>query len=395
MIPRSTKFFWEKTVESIRQEYFYIRHLYEIRKRQPFVNAPMHELFVESTNVCNLKCLHCIQRKKTRVPRELEIEIVKQILDDVAFYRPFTTFQGQGEPLMDKRLPELYRMCTEREIPTMLVTNGTLLNEERAEALLEAGLQFVVWSIPGGTRKVYEKIQFGANYETLLNNLVNFLKIQRRMGKEHVRVRTLYVDTGHEKDRARYVEMFNKLPIDKVTVQKYFNWYGDDAWSQISGKGTLDNTKEPGLSLVKNCKKPWAFCTIRAEGTVSACITDYDAKCIVGDLHHERVFDVWNGEQYQHMRRSLLAGQFDVPGMKETCARCGNPEEFHPVKTQSWQELWADQTESMFQRGHVEAWLSNPDELADKWKYLEEHGDEWIEQVLSVESDEEPAKPGK
>ncbi|WP_461208462.1 radical SAM/SPASM domain-containing protein [Desulfocurvus sp. DL9XJH121] len=388
MVPRASKFFWEKTVDQVCHEYFYIRHLYEIRNRQPFVNAPMHELFIESTNVCNLKCLHCIQRKKTRRPTEIELDIVEKILDDVMFYKPFTTFQGQGEPMMDQRLPQLYRMCTERGIPSMLVTNGTLMTEERAVSLLESGLQFVVWSIPGGTQEVYEKIQVGAKYPVLLENLVRFLRIQREMGKEHVRVRTLYVDTGHEKDRARYQELFNRLPIDKVTVQKYFNYYGDDEWSHMSGQGTLDNTKEPGLSLVRNCKKPWSFCTVRSEGNISACITDYDAKCVVGDLHDQRIFDIWNGERYQAMRKAVLAGDFEsVPGMKETCARCGNPEGFHPLHNQSWQQLFGDQVKAMFDRGHVEAWLSNPEELASKWKYLEEHGDEWIEEVLSYQPD--------
>lgn len=376
------KKFSEKTTDQIRHEYFYMKHLYEIRQRNPIVNAPPHELFIESTNVCNLNCLHCIQRKKTRPPRELEIEIIEQILDDMAPFKPFTTFQGQGEPLMDKRLPQLYQMCTDRKIPTMLVTNGTLLNKEMAAKLLQAGLQFIVWSIPGGTKKVYEKMETGAKFSTILRNIVGFLRVQKELGYEHVRVRTLYVDTGHEEDKKRYVEMYNKLPIDKVTVQKYFNYYGDDEWSQISGQGTFDNSNEPHLSVVKNCKKPWAFCTVRAEGTVTACITDYNAKCVVGDLHEQRILDIWNGEKYQAMRTALLAGDLDsVPGMANTCKRCGNPEEFHPLRSKSWQEIFADDVSAMFERGHVEAWLSNQEELAPKWSYLADHGDEWIERM--------------
>jgi len=102
------------------------------------------------TKQCNLYCQHCYAAAETEpAPGELSTAEGKQLLDDLADYgAPVVLFSG-GEPLAREDLVELVGYASDAGIRPVLSTNGTLLTEDRAERLREAGLQYVGVSVDG------------------------------------------------------------------------------------------------------------------------------------------------------------------------------------------------------------------------------------------------------
>ena len=102
------------------------------------------------TKQCNLYCQHCYAAAETEpAPGEMTTEEGKRFLDDLAeFGAPVVLFSG-GEPLARDDLVELVDYASDSGIRPVLSTNGTLITEERAEALKEAGLQYVGVSVDG------------------------------------------------------------------------------------------------------------------------------------------------------------------------------------------------------------------------------------------------------
>jgi pseudo-rSAM protein/SPASM domain protein len=102
------------------------------------------------TKQCNLYCEHCYAAAETEpAPGELSTAEGKRFLDDLAeFGAPVVLFSG-GEPLGRSDLVELVAHASDAGLRPVLSTNGTLLTEERAEALREAGLQYVGVSVDG------------------------------------------------------------------------------------------------------------------------------------------------------------------------------------------------------------------------------------------------------
>ena len=102
------------------------------------------------TKQCNLYCEHCYAAAETEpAPGELSTAEGKRFLDDLTeFGAPVVLFSG-GEPLARSDLVELVDHASDAGLRPVLSTNGTLLTEERARKLRDAGLQYVGVSVDG------------------------------------------------------------------------------------------------------------------------------------------------------------------------------------------------------------------------------------------------------
>jgi Fe-coproporphyrin III synthase len=102
------------------------------------------------TKKCNLKCLHCYSRSdEKKFFNELSLTECKNVINDLAdFGVPVILFSG-GEPLARKNILDLIKYTTASGIRAVLSTNGTLITNEIAYNLKNAGITYVGISIDG------------------------------------------------------------------------------------------------------------------------------------------------------------------------------------------------------------------------------------------------------
>jgi pseudo-rSAM protein/SPASM domain protein len=119
------------------------RQIRERKQRRPVVVWNL-------TKQCNLYCDHCYAAADTEVAEgELSTAAGKSLLDDLADYGvPVVLFSG-GEPLVRRDLEELVSYADNAGIRPVLSTNGTLITEERARSLRDAGLRYAGVSVDG------------------------------------------------------------------------------------------------------------------------------------------------------------------------------------------------------------------------------------------------------
>lgn len=102
------------------------------------------------TSACNLKCVHCYNDSGANVKsRESTTDEAKAVLDDLAgFGVPSVLFSG-GEPLMRKDLFELLPYAVDQGLRTVISTNGTLINADKARQIKKIGVSYVGISLDG------------------------------------------------------------------------------------------------------------------------------------------------------------------------------------------------------------------------------------------------------
>ena len=136
-----------------------------------------------TTNRCNLRCQHCYLSAEDRdYSGELTNQQAKEFIYDLAEMKaPVLLFSG-GEPLLRKDLFELGRLAADLGLRPVLSTNGTLITEEAAQKLLEAGFQYVGISIDGAppTHDLF-RVKEGA-FEQALVGLRNANKVGLKTG---------------------------------------------------------------------------------------------------------------------------------------------------------------------------------------------------------------------
>ena len=102
------------------------------------------------TRRCNLACVHCYaQSANKHYDGQLTTDEGLALIEDVAeFGAPVILFSG-GEPLMREDLPTLIERVGSLGVRSVISTNGTLIDQAKAEEFAQAGLSYVGISLDG------------------------------------------------------------------------------------------------------------------------------------------------------------------------------------------------------------------------------------------------------
>ena len=141
-------------------------------------------LFLDPTQACNLKCRMCyFSGESHRLPdrSQLSLDDYKAMADSV-FHRVLRLQIGCGaEPTLYPHLPELVRLAKEKGVPNVsLTTNGNLLDGEKLDELVDAGLDELILSVHGLTRPTYEYLMQHARFDKFLALLDGIRQVKSR-----------------------------------------------------------------------------------------------------------------------------------------------------------------------------------------------------------------------
>jgi len=104
----------------------------------------------EITRSCNLQCKHCRAAAQAGTYEgELSFDEVKKVIDNIAaHFKPIMILTG-GEPMLRPDLLGIARYTRDAGLRPVMATCGTMLTEDRARELLDAGIQRISVSLDG------------------------------------------------------------------------------------------------------------------------------------------------------------------------------------------------------------------------------------------------------
>jgi pyrroloquinoline quinone biosynthesis protein E len=109
----------------------------------PALDPPM-AILAELTHRCPLQCPYCSNPLELeRVKGELDTESWLRVLDEAAALGVLQVHFSGGEPLVRRDLPALVRHAARAGLYTNLITSAVLLDQERLDELVAAGLDHV------------------------------------------------------------------------------------------------------------------------------------------------------------------------------------------------------------------------------------------------------------
>jgi len=115
----------------------------------------------ELTFRCNMNCLHCYlsaSRSQRHLKRELTLDQIFKVIDELAAAGVLFLLLTGGEPLCRQDFTHIYTYIKRKGILVGLFTNGTLINRNSAKLLAELPPVDVEISLYGATKKTYESI---------------------------------------------------------------------------------------------------------------------------------------------------------------------------------------------------------------------------------------------
>ncbi len=327
---------------------------------------------------CNLRCRMCSFVESGAVftnPKDsLPLETWKQVVDDVAQWKPYIWFTG-GEPTLYPHFVELVHYIKSKGMLAGVTTNGTTLLK-RAEWLLEHPMDMMVISIDGkgdihnNVREPDRQLKVIENtgktaYERTIQGVLLLQELKKKKGLHKP---AIIVNCALTPDNYEYAtqmgEVAMMLGADALNYQhlwqltesmvnnhnaKWGQWH-NVSYEGMGGMEPKPMDVENVIRVVKDIKKmaeslpipviihpdvpdneirtyynapdefvhrkpaacAWLNTDILPNGDVSPC---FDIVC--GNITENRFTDIWNNFAFkEHRNRLSIDGDFPI------CARC-------------------------------------------------------------------------
>ncbi len=112
------------------------------------------------TQKCNLRCKHCYSDSVDQAaPDELSTEEALQLIDDLSRWGIGLLIIDGGEPLCRQDLLDIVKYASSKGIRTTIGSNGTLIDEEVARKMRDAGVMVVAISADGADAVTHDSFR--------------------------------------------------------------------------------------------------------------------------------------------------------------------------------------------------------------------------------------------
>ena len=246
-------------------------------------------IHVETRSRCNGTCHFCpaSANHDTRGDQLMPDALIQKIVSELSEldYPNRLSFYNNNEPFLDKRIYEIIALARQA-LPKAfleLKSNGVVLSTESVLKIFNAGLD-MLYINDYSKNKAHRK-----NVEKIKNELPSI----RRFGPQ-----------------TRDKEHFDRIHVELRDVEEVLG----------SRAGNAPNRKafeNPYKS--KLCLRPCEMMTVDPKGDVSVCSEDYDCSINMGNVSQEKLWNIWNSENWAVIRRKLLTGDRSCT---ESCLKC-------------------------------------------------------------------------
>ena len=350
----------------------FLRAKYEAYTGAVDVRSYPYYLSVDPSDICQLRCPTCptgIENERKRGPAELKfvyrgrrsilpVTLFDAILEEVGEYLFLIMFYNYGEPLLNKKLPELIAKARARDIETEIHTNLSLpLTDRQIDEVIGSGLDYLNASIDGFSQQTYEVHRVGGDLDLVKRNLERLVEARSRLGaateitfkflvfkhNEHeiaaaheycrrLGIRFIYGDAfignpswlpSHRADEQPY---YSDAEIDS-RVSEWETLGQPDYWSEEE-KRTVWYPQQPKVAAPPFCSWHYGVSVVTAGGPVAPCCAAAKEVDDFGTIVPGAVqfADIWNNDRVRRSR-AAFAGK-DVAGLEHAdslCLRCYFP----------------------------------------------------------------------
>jgi MoaA/NifB/PqqE/SkfB family radical SAM enzyme len=267
---------------------------------------------IESTNICNAKCVFCPRDEMHRRQGIMSMELFRKIVDECAELGiTHVRMHNYGEAFIDRKLVEKVRYAKQKGIKEVgMISNGSLITEPVARGMLEAGLDAINISVDAAGKEVFEATRVGLKYDKVIANIERIVRLRRETGRRRPKLILSFVRQNNSADEQAFIEHWSTV-ADKIHVTDLHNW-----------AGTLNTESDVNYP----CYRPWLTFTVLWDGRVSLCCADFDGKTILGDLNTHSIAEIWNAQPYRDVRRQHLES-----GGPDICRACDLPRKDSPL----------------------------------------------------------------
>jgi len=332
---------WEELGYKRTYNFFHLLRFYE--SRDPYIIDLMYKYepypwYIEmemTQGICPLRCRMCELRYWNEKKIQLSFEKFKYAMDQF----PELKWAGNnalGDPFTNPHCWDIWKYLDDQYVCQELYLSGFLLKPKDMKRFLDMkGLIWLKFSMEGATKKTYEYIREGSNFERVLENIKALDSYKKDYGRYFPEIQFHYIIMKNNIEEAfQFLDLVDSLDIDCSGVyysrllhnfpeiNDLYTEIPEDLPAKIRAKGqklgintffSLTVAKKPPINECLAWLMPYIF----PDGTVISCCCmneqnrrECQRKTSMGNIFKQNFREIWYGEKYTRLRRKLREGKY-------------------------------------------------------------------------------------
>lgn len=287
------------------------------------------ELYIETTNTCNLKCRGCptglgkLKKQSIMMNKDSFESIIKNNIEIFPFLEYIVPF-FYGEPLLNKYIFQYINCLRDLSYPYTLIeihTNGNIIgsSKEIAKKLLETNIDIISISLDGPDKESYESFRNGGNFDIVYTFIKDLTSLKKEMKLFRPEIVIQMILTKYNEDKVEdFIKLKEELGVDRVVFKPFISEFTELSYEEtnclIPNNQQFILGKEQKQEFIKNKKNlcGWlyrAFC-ILVDNSITPCCIDPNGSLLNGlNLKNTTIKKVWNSPKYKQLRKLVLKGK--------------------------------------------------------------------------------------
>lgn len=277
------------------------------------------KVYIEITNVCNLKCSFCPEGRRKK--EFIDLDKFEHIIKKIKNHTNLIALHVKGEPLLHPKLEQILEICKEHNMFVNITTNATLLEKNVDMLINSRAVRQINLSLHSITKNENaDEYEFNKYLESCLNaskkilNESNIILSFRLWNLESI-----------EQNSENY-EILKKLE-EIFKVEDLVNKAKKEMFVKLSENAFLNQDLEfvwPSLEseIISEEGTCWGLrnqVAILVNGDVVPCCLDQDGEIKLGNIFEESFENIINSN-YSKM---LIKGFEERKIIHNLCKRCG------------------------------------------------------------------------
>lgn len=133
----------------------------------------MERVYIEPTNDCPFACKTCMRHSWNEPLGRMDMAVFERVVDGLKDFSPLPSvfFGGCGEPLSHPYILDMVQRAKDSGSEVELITNGSALDEDKIQRLVELGLDAIWVSLDGATPECYNEVRQAAALPGIVRSL--------------------------------------------------------------------------------------------------------------------------------------------------------------------------------------------------------------------------------
>lgn len=245
----------------------------------------LKKIYIEITNICNLKCKFCPETNRNK--EFMSLENFEKIISKIHNYTQLVCLHVKGEPFLHSQLEDILKILEKYNLKANITTNGTLIKKKIEIIKKSKAVRQINFSV----HSIMQNESLGKHYlqdifesaEELNNIMISYRLWNLQSIKEN------NINTNIIKAIENYYNIKNlkqqliENDFLKLRENIFINQDIEFIWPDINGKSIIERGK--CLALKEQV-------AILVDGTVVPCCLDNNGDIPLGNILEETMEDI-------------------------------------------------------------------------------------------------------